>query len=511
MDVFKHLGGQPLTASLQVLGVTLALGFLFLYFNKDRPYPGFPLAVVEGKSPKESWLYHGKQTLSEGSRKYSGAFQVITGTGPVIVLPNRFADELRNHHSLSFMKGLAKDFFINYPGFEAHRSVLKDPLLAQETVRIQLTQSLGLITGDLVEETTATLQEVIGDSDEWQVRRLKDDVSDIVARLSARVFLGLNLCRNKRWLDISKTYTTDLFITSYIMRMAPAILRPIVYWIIPQARSIRKAVRDAHEIIDPEVERRKKAIDAAHAAGEKPPKTADALGWMYESAKRRNVQVEYSNASIAMAMAAIHTTSETLSQALLDICQYPDVADQLRKEIVEVIGQNGWSKTSLYKLRLMDSFLKEGQRHHPMSAAAMGRYVENSIELSDGTILPRCSRIMVAGNFMDPEIYTNPSEFDAARFCKLRQRAGEENRWQFVTTTPAYTLFGHGEHACPGRFFASNELKIALCHLLIKYDWDLIPGEGRPKTSAFEASDMVDTAAKLRVRRRRAEIDLDTL
>jgi cytochrome P450 len=160
----------------------------------------------------------------------------------------------------------------------------------------------------------------------------------------------------------------DLFITSYVMRMAPPSLRPIAYWFIPQARATRKAVKDAHDIIDPEVARRKKAIDVALAAGEKPPKTADALGWMYESAKRRNVDIEYSNSSMAMAMAAIHTTTETLSQALLDICQYPDVADQLREEVVDVVGENGWAKTSLYKLKLMDSFLKEGQRVHPMSA-----------------------------------------------------------------------------------------------------------------------------------------------
>lgn len=141
----------------------------------------------------------------------------------------------------------------------------------------------------------------------------------------------------------------------------------------------------------------------------------------------------------------------------------------------------------------------------------MGRYVEQAIQLSDGTTLPRDSRIMVAGNFMDPEIYAAPEEFDAARFMKLRQRPGEENRWQFVTTSPAFTLFGHGEHACPGRFFASNELKIALCHLLVKYDWSFLPGEGRPKSTAFEAGEMVDMEAKVRVRRRRAEIDLDDL
>ncbi|KAL2286223.1 hypothetical protein FJTKL_07028 [Diaporthe vaccinii] len=36
--------------------------------------------------------------------------------------------------------------------------------------------------------------------------------------------------------------------------------------------------------------------------------------------------------------------------------------------------------------------------------------------------------------------------------------------------------FGHGAHACPGRFFAANEVKIALAHLLMKYDWRLPEG-----------------------------------
>lgn len=30
--------------------------------------------------------------------------------------------------------------------------------------------------------------------------------------------------------------------------------------------------------------------------------------------------------------------------------------------------------------------------------------------------------------------------------------------------------FGHGRYACPGRFFASNESKIILATLLLKYD-----------------------------------------
>lgn len=44
-----------------------------------------------------------------------------------------------------------------------------------------------------------------------------------------------------------------------------------------------------------------------------------------------------------------------------------------------------------------------------------------------------------------------------------------------VTTSPDHLALGHGEHACPGRFFAAIEIKILLCHLLLKYEWELSP------------------------------------
>jgi cytochrome P450 len=382
--------------------------------------------------------------------------------------------------------------------------------LIQDTVRLRLTQSLGLVTEDLVDETIASLRDTFGEDGEWQTRQITKDIATVVARLSSRVFLGKNLCRNERWLDISKTYTIDSFIVSYIMRACPALLRPIAYWFIPQATSLRKAVRDARKLIDPEVLQRKAAVDAAHAEGKKAPKVADSLGWMYEIAKGRH-DVDYVAGQLSLTMAAIHTTTLTTCAALLDICEYPDAADELRREVVDVIGKEGWTKTSLYKLRLMDSFLKEGQRVRPMALISMHRYCTRDVELSDGTVLPRGSRVVVDANYSDPEIYPEPDRFDAARFVRKREEPGQENAWQFVTTTPAHFTFGHGHHACPGRFFAANELKIALCHLLLKYDWRFVPGEGRHPPRQMEASSVVHPDTTIQFRHRTPEIDLDNL
>lgn len=260
-----------------------------------------------------------------------------------------------------------QDFFINYGGFEPFKQGLQDDTIIQETVRVKLTQSLNLVTDDLVDETTASLHDIYGESDTWQTIVVKDTILELVARLSSRIFLGKSLCRNRRWLEIAKRYTVESFIASYLLRMVPSILRPIAYWFIPQCRFCRKAVRDAHTLITPEVERRKAAVDKAKEAGLKPPKTADAIGWMYDVARGR--QVDFVNAQMSLSMAAIHTTTETTVQALLDICQYPEAVEKLREEIVQVIGEHGWAKTSLYKLKLMDSFLKESQRVNPMTTS----------------------------------------------------------------------------------------------------------------------------------------------
>jgi gliotoxin biosynthesis cytochrome P450 monooxygenase len=71
--------------------------------------------------------------------------------------------------------------------------------------------------------------------------------------------------------------------------------------------------------------------------------------------------------------------------------------------------------------------------------------------------------------------------------------------------------FGNGIHACPGRFFASNEIKVVLVGLIKRYDIGLGPngeGEGvegfkRPETIQFGASYAPDPTAKIWVRNRK--------
>lgn len=37
--------------------------------------------------------------------------------------------------------------------------------------------------------------------------------------------------------------------------------------------------------------------------------------------------------------------------------------------------------------------------------------------------------------------------------------------------------FGYGRHACPGRFFATNEIKMVLARLILEYDIKMPDGQ----------------------------------
>lgn len=115
-----------------------------------------------------------------------------------------------------------------------------------------------------------------------------------------------------------------------------------------------------------------------------------------------------------------------------------------------------------------------------------------------------------ATQYTDPTLYENPEKCDIYRWSRMRDSPEHASKAHFVSTSPEHLAFGHGMHACPGRFFAANEIKIALCYLLLKYDWELAPGTTAKQTS-FGVNHGLDPKSTLIYKRREADIDLDAL
>lgn len=118
-------------------------------------------------------------------------------------------------------------------------------------------------------------------------------------------------------------------------------------------------------MLQPTLDERHKEIAAAEREGRKPQLPDDSIEWFRNASHGRC----YDEVDIQMglAVAAIHTTSDLLVQALLNLGARPELLQPLREEAIAVLRQHGLQKTALYELRLLDSFFKETQRLKPIS------------------------------------------------------------------------------------------------------------------------------------------------
>lgn len=201
----------------------------------------------------------------------------------------------------------------------------------------------------------------------WTEVVAKDRVLDIIARVSSRIYLGDEVCRNGRWLAITKLYTTHFFTAATKLRMYPRIVRHLVHWFISECKLLRSQLNDAQKILEPIVHRRRGLHREALATGEPAPKFDDALGWVEREAAAKSVDCNPSIFQLLLSTVSINTTSDLLEQCMLCLAQDPRIIGPLREEIQNVLRYRGWSKSSLSEMKLLDSVIKESQRLKPTS------------------------------------------------------------------------------------------------------------------------------------------------
>lgn len=118
---------------------------------------------------------------------------------------------------------------------------------------------------------------------------------------------------------------------------------------------------------------------------------------------------------------------------------------------------------------------------------------EPDIALPHGTSLA----LPISAMYRDPEIFSDPDTFDAFRFASDKS----QKMLSSITADKQFLGFGFGTHACPGRFFSLNEVKLVVAHLLLSYDIEY--QQERPDTVPLMWLNTPIASATVRVRRRR--------
>lgn len=128
-------------------------------------------------------------------------------------------------------------------------------------------------------------------------------------------------------------------------------------WFLPSCRQLRAQVNEAREIITREIEKREKLEEGTTFD--------DAIEWSLQAAKATGKNCDPTMVQLILSFLAIHTTTDLLTQTLVELAQHPEVMNDLREEISDNIGPDGLTKTSLQGMKLLDSVIKESQRTKP--------------------------------------------------------------------------------------------------------------------------------------------------
>ncbi|KAL8343546.1 hypothetical protein RB601_004247 [Gaeumannomyces tritici] len=470
-----------------------------------------PPKLFQLATQKESeFSRNGMAVVREGRERFPGKpFFIYSNFGPMTVLPAERAYELRNNPTLTFRTVFSTGLDSILPGFRHFHMANHPGEFIQKVIMNHLTKRLNTITFPLARETSFAVAKILGESTDWTEVPAYSAALDLVARMSSRVFLGPELCRDEEWLHITKSFTTEVLTSLFKLRIYPRLLRPLVYLSDPGCTTMRNMLARASCVVDSIVASRRKERQECHARGISTPVYNDAIQWAESEAA--GVYYNPTDVQLGLSFAAIHTTSDLLTQTLIWLAQGPEAVEALRVEMLEVLPVSGWKKSSLYNLKLLDSAIKEAQRLKPSQQVTMMRKATADTELSDGVVI-RKGQLVGVDNYplVDPSRYENPDKFDIYRFRKMRDQPGGEHKAQLVSSIPEHMAFGNGKYSCPGRFFAANEVKLALCHLLLRYDWKLAP-DAETEPVYLGTQPRTNPKATLLYRRRKEEIDLDSL
>ncbi|KAF7596082.1 hypothetical protein BBP40_003344 [Aspergillus hancockii] len=500
-----------LSIVIYLLPLLIAFVVRFGFTNSRNPWAQLPLL-----NEKQTWelfrtnvtkRFHANASslMRLGFDKSRKAFGIFTDIGPILVLSHKYAKEIRhdrrlNHHGYSNV-----ELQTHIDGLTLLDITRVEGDIIFSALRGKLQPGLDPMLEPLSIEAADAFVTHWKSSPEWSEVTLKTSLLPIVMQVTAKIITGEELCRNVDWHNVVVTYSLHALHAANSLHDWPKFLRPLVAHLSPSCRKIRGQVSEGQRLIGP-VYRKRKAERWASGPGQTTERLSDGMDWIEECAMGRPYDPAF--VQIFICFAAIHNTTDAVTKVLHDICGNESLIQEMREEIVSVIHERGWTKSGLFHMKLLESVMKESQRLHPNQLFGMARYAADTIELSDGLTIPKGSRLVVSNmGRLDPSEYPDPERFDPYRFLRLRQLPGQEKYCQFVSSSPNHLGFGYGQHVCPGRFLASNEIKIILCHILLKYDIKLTQG-GRPPIQESGFHIFTDPEWKICIRRRKEEIQL---
>nr|QHD43134.1 P450 monooxygenase [Chaetomium globosum] len=464
------------------------------------------LEFEDGDNSTERYIRDTWALLRAGYHKYTKRgmpFQMRNPADPdhpQVVLPAEYLSEVKSapESRFSFRLYSEQAFLLNY----SHAPKQTDG--TTHIVRNEMNKNIGALLEATQEEIELALGSKLPNSTTWEPVTPYMTLAYTTSRAIARVLGGRELSGSEEWIGLNVGITGMTHQAGQQIReQYPRPLRWMARWRHPGARAVVATRRRSAQIVDPIIQKR--------LAGAQDAKTGepDAIQWMLATRDgRRPSAQEVADEQLFLGIASVHTTSATSLSILYDLLDRPDVVEEIIGEINAVAGRHKdaggrWTKQALSELEKLDSFMAESFRFNPVGLVTMQRSAVVDYVFKDGLRLPKHTQILfpTCEFNRDEDVHQSPDVFDPWRFLKMR-KAGDPNKHHFAYVSDQMVGFGAGTHACPGRYFASYEIKLMLIYMLTRYDIKWPDGLSRPPNMAHDFSNIPNPTATVLFRKR---------
>ncbi|KAF3005234.1 hypothetical protein E8E14_003368 [Neopestalotiopsis sp. 37M] len=427
--------------------------------------------------------------------------------GPDYVLPKEeLARYLAHENELEIGPALFDNFqpdhcFI-YP---IHNNQYHPPLMRK------LARDVFGMVEEMMEEVKYQGTAVLGTETSWTQRSVFVSVERLTAGAASAAVVGKELARDKNYIDNLIRWGNVTFIAGTITRAFPGLLRPIVglLAILPSRYYFKKFAA----CLRPEMNKKLAELQKACEAGvEMDTANANVLeGHLIEALSRKDPRELHPGLTayriIFFSTSAFQTMSAAATHLMFDLYSADPalgIVETLRSEIEAALRlTNGrWTAQALRAMPRLESTIRESMRLSAFSTRGCSRKVvsRDGYTTSKGDFIPYGGTISIPQWSIqhDDAVYQEALSFKPFRFYNEK----DDTCVSLATTSENFLPFGHGKHACPGRFYAAVTLKLVLAFVVMNYD--VMPLTERPTGHWLGTNHVPPLKASLTIRRRMA-------
>ncbi|KAH6860587.1 cytochrome P450 [Alternaria alternata] len=459
-----------------VLAALILLASIYVpRFKFKSQMARFPLILehLSSEQRRAKFLAGAKALYKDGSQKFRGiAYRMQTLDGKreqQIVLPLSALTELRKapEEVLSFYDMFSK-------GLEETYTYVDIKFLPEvvDTIKRDLTPKLTKITSKICVEVDAALDTYLPSHDKWTEINVSKTALDIIAKVSAHLFIGGDVAKDPGYLECTKNFTVHLGEATKAIKVTRVWLRPFLAPRLPEVKRLLETRKKLRGYVKRVMEEREAKIKDPDWV---PPD--DMMQWLLNRADRKKDTLEDCTAAqVLLILGTINASMQTLIAILHTLAVTPEYVEPLREEIRNTLNSDGSIPVSAMKeFGKIDSYFKEVGMHFPVIIEPYFRRVRKGFTLSNGQYLPPGVAIVIANPLVTDYKYDT---FDGFRHYKLREASAQKDkpnhRWLIANETEF--RWGYDNHVCPGRFYAHNLLKIIFARIVENYDIKM-PGD----------------------------------